>query len=250
MNAPPNNNFTIHPQRETEDYYSFKALSDVQYVIPPNNNILLSSPIGALFTQSDSPHALSTRVIFPLIFDSGASYSLTPVKSDFITAIKPPKINTLHGIGHSNKVEGEGTVEWRLTDVKGHIISFTTFALYLPSSHVCLFSPQFNFFETKDGSFYMDKNHSVFKPSSTSHPVIIPYNVSNNIPMNLHDMTHHQRANDVTVNLQIHKHPVCIQVAENYKSNLSLSQKELLLWHCRLGHVNLQLVQLLLRKRN
>jgi len=144
-------------------------------------------------------------MVYPLIFDSGSSYSLTPVKSDFVTSIKPSKIQTLHGIGHSNKVEGEGTVKWRLTDVTGKIISFTTFSLYLPSSHVRLFSPQLYFFKTEDGSFYMNKDHSIFKPSSNCQPVVIPYNVNNNIPMNLHDMTHHQHANDITENNTLSK---------------------------------------------
>ena len=105
MNGPSHRNLTFDPQRETEDF-TFQTIPDTSYIIPSNNNILFSSPIGALFTQSDSPYALTTRMVFPLIFDSVASYSLTPVKSDFVTSIKPSKIQTLHGMRHSNKVEG------------------------------------------------------------------------------------------------------------------------------------------------
>jgi len=67
--------------------------------------------------------------------------------------LKPLKITTLHGIGHSNKVEGEGIVERQLSN-EDKTISFQSYALYLPSSHAQLFSPQLYFFENKDGSFH------------------------------------------------------------------------------------------------
>ena len=55
----------------------------------------------------------------PVIFDSGASCGLSPVRSDFVGDLQPPDVEEMKGIGASIKTVGKGTVEWPIVDLQG-----------------------------------------------------------------------------------------------------------------------------------
>ena len=48
----------------------------------------------------------------PIVLDTGASTSLTPVLSDFVGELTKPESVDIQGLSSSTKVVGVGTVEW------------------------------------------------------------------------------------------------------------------------------------------
>ena len=77
---------------------------------------------------------------FLVIWDTGASISISPNKSDF-TKLNKCKNKSLLGISRGLKIEGEGIVTWCLTDETGVVRSFDIPALYVPSCNVRLLRP-------------------------------------------------------------------------------------------------------------
>ena len=61
-------------------------------------------------------YSLKVSSDIPVVIDTGASFSLTPIIDDFIEDIKPAPINEIQGLTHRTKVVGEGFVEWKVRD--------------------------------------------------------------------------------------------------------------------------------------
>eukprot|EP00978_Attheya_sp_CCMP212_P024165 scaffold75537_cov39-Attheya_sp.AAC.1 len=74
----------------------------------------------------------------PIIIDSGASVSITPVKSDFVGPITPLPKQTVKGLNHMLKIEGIGRVRWRIVDSNGRKAVIETTAYYIPGGDVSL----------------------------------------------------------------------------------------------------------------
>ena len=78
---------------------------------------------------------------FPIIWDSGASISVTNDKADFLTFTKvSPCHNNVMGVGQGLKFPGFGEVLWSFLDEKGTLHSFKLPALYIPSATTRLLS--------------------------------------------------------------------------------------------------------------
>jgi hypothetical protein len=50
----------------------------------------------------------------PIVFDTGASASVSPLREDFIGPLSPPQFPTLKGLKDTIKVVGSGIVEWTI----------------------------------------------------------------------------------------------------------------------------------------
>ena len=61
-------------------------------------------------------YTLSPEIDYPVVLDTGASMSLTPNKTDFVTKIKPLTDKNIKGLNGSSAVKGIGTVEWFVID--------------------------------------------------------------------------------------------------------------------------------------
>ena len=78
----------------------------------------------------------------PLIFDSGATVSITPRADDFESWEPPTDGITLQGIQEQARVAGIGQVRWKVKDDKGQEQVIRTRAYHVPQTHVQLFSPR------------------------------------------------------------------------------------------------------------
>jgi hypothetical protein len=88
----------------------------------------------------------------PIVIDTGASVSVTPILTDFIRPLRPCATTNLKGLSGSTEVIGEGTVNWLVRDVFGNKRKIRTTAYYVPEASIRLFSPQTYFKEKKAGS--------------------------------------------------------------------------------------------------
>ena len=187
----------------------------------------------------------------PIVFDTGCSFSVTPFIDDFVTGIRKTRVNDLAGIKETVMVHGVGWVEWCIRDVFGKVAVIRTQAYYVPDANIRLHSPQTYFNENKAGRCILDWRKLEFETADGDH-LVFPYNPQSNIPLmfldheicqagftayQIYHLSDDQNLNDdITSLLQIENH------------NLSTSEKELLLWHQRLGHAGFGWVQDLMYK--
>jgi hypothetical protein len=88
----------------------------------------------------------------PLVINTGASISISPLRSNFVNGVVVSKTNALQGLSDGAHVQGEGMVSWTLQDNEGAIKRIKTKALFVPLAKVRLLSPQTLFQEQGTGS--------------------------------------------------------------------------------------------------
>eukprot|EP00804_Cyclotella_cryptica_P010321 CCRYP_012254-RA/>CCRYP_012254-RA protein AED:0.10 eAED:0.03 QI:0/0/0/1/1/1/3/0/1268 len=177
----------------------------------------------------------------PLIVDTGASCCITPCKDDFISyAPSAAKIRDLSGI---NTVAGEGLLCWHVLDQQGCEHAIELKGYHIPTASVRLLSPQ-AMFQSLGGHGEQDiSKYSInlpggpilHAPYGNGNLPILPLCSPDRTPRCFWTRCFSFHASDQ--NIWAHS----ILAASN--QNLSLTQKELLLWHHRLCHAGLSTIQ-------
>ena len=206
---------------------------------------------------SQAVEAFETRSVYfskneelPIVIDTGASLSLTPTLSDFIGDIKPCKLKELTGLSTKTSVVGVGTVEWTICDLFGVVRTLRTTAYYVPSATIRLFSPQSYFKEYRGGQCLVTEKRTVLTLFDGSE-LEFPFNPGSNLPLTLTQPKPAPMGLTFEDAVALGDAPslhALLSVADETNQNLSAPQKELLLWHWKLGHPNFQWVQHLTRK--
>jgi hypothetical protein len=220
------------------------------------------------------PHSFKST---PLVYDTGASYGLTPFRADFIDyqecdiAVKD--------ISKMNRVKGIGTVMYKFVATNGEDLWLPGLAYHLDTADIRLFSPQtyhqlYGGQSTIDGDrviMYLQQQphlkirHNIEIPidkNNSNLPII--YNVSCTALERKEIGVHFRSALkcserclgftgkwDVEVDefdweFGTYQQMICPCVGAEDNINLTRGQKELLLWHWRLG-ISLTRVQELMR---
>jgi Reverse transcriptase (RNA-dependent DNA polymerase) len=183
----------------------------------------------------------------PIVFDTGASASVTPLRSDFVHDLTPSTISALHGLKGQVDVVGSGLVQWTIVDLFGTVRTIQTMAHFVPEAKIRLFSPQVYFQENNGGYCELTKDKiKLTLPEGTE--LEFPYNAGSNIPLMLPftQTTVGLTMADVSLLSSPELLFSHLSVADETNQNLTSSQKELLKWHWRLGHANMQWIQHLL----
>jgi hypothetical protein len=93
-------------------------------------------------TYHDSTTPMTPDMV-PLIFDTGASISLSPVRSDFIGPIRPVQHVHIKGIASGLQAEGVGDISYNFTNDAGQSQTITLRnCLYVPQCVVRLICPR------------------------------------------------------------------------------------------------------------
>ena len=180
---------------------------------------------------------------FPIIWDSGASISVTNDKADFLTFNKvSPRHNNVMGMAQGLKFSGFGEVLWSFLDEKGTLRSFKLPALYIPSATTRLLSTT-SLVQSYSGEI-IEQTGRGMRLSGTSdgqqNAVEATINPNNNLPTGTgYSYGKVMEAANTLVNT------VSTTAATN--TNLGPADKELLRWHNRLGHIGMLKVQFLMR---
>ena len=96
----------------------------------------------------------------PLVFDTGASFDITPYRSDFLTYT--PLTNTVvQGVNAKSQIKGVGLVLYKLTTRSGRTIFRVSVAYHMPDADIRLLSPQVHM-RTHGGSATVDGNKVVW----------------------------------------------------------------------------------------
>ena len=183
-------------------------------------------PMGLLSSTTDDYQAF---------VDTGASLTVTPFKEDFIT-FEEVTGKVIGGLVDGAPIAGRGLVHWKL-EVGSKIVDLKLRALYVPATDHRLLCPQQMRKEhkPKPKPGQIDDDGIVFEFAEGS--VLCPYNQSN-IPVM--QLSNAKKADEDLMALN-----ACVTFENN--QNLSMAQKELLKWHCKLGHIGFSRVQRLLR---
>ncbi|KAI2495123.1 hypothetical protein MHU86_19397 [Fragilaria crotonensis] len=166
---------------------------------------------------------------FAVIWDSGASVTITPNKDNFDNPIlKPSTIIQLKGIAKGLRIEGQGHVKWSFHNVFGNLQTLTLPAYYyIPKVCVRLLSTT-SLLHKYNGESINDEAHQLTLSGIAGDPmramIVARVNPDNNLPTS---EAHRQ--------VDIPKAAECLNatITAVNKSNLNLSEpeKELLRWH-------------------
>ena len=222
----------------------------------------------------------------PLIWDTGASYGLTPFRGDFID-YEECSI-PVQDISKTNTVIGIGTVMWKFETIEKRVIYLPLLCYHLPTADIRLLSPQ-TYHQLHGGASHLIGNGSAISmeiracgPNLPAQLIMIPIEKqSTNLPVvydvactdyeretygqNLRSalakhhmdfkgswsqarigLSRHQprlnihrqwnsKVEEFEFEYQATKAMCCPCVGDDANSNLSGPQRELLLWHWKLG---------------
>ena len=203
-----------------------------------------------LFTSLDNPSCFSLKTIRAgLIIDSGASVCITPHRSDFLS-YKPSKMK-VKDLSASNQVKGEGIVRWTFRDADGAPVNVERLGYHMPTAEVRLLSPQV-LLQTVGGYTHQTADRLDISLDNWVN-VSATYCQQSNLPVI--PLLHRQEMSCFWSRAfgysmanfdEINKIRPTLSQAN---TNLSSSQKEVLLWHQRLSHASTLWVQMLMRVR-
>ena len=184
----------------------------------------------------------------PIIFDTGASVSISPHKEDFISLdCSRSAINSVRikGIESESTVQGVGKIRLMVYSDRGYRRFIETTAYYIPSARVRLLSLcRYQHENPKQGcKFLLSDDECVFTLPSSAGGGDISFDISetNFIPVTSSFAQQHIKSVPP-------KYQRTFMVLDETNVNLTNSQKALLKLHFCLGHFNLQWIQSLIRK--
>jgi hypothetical protein len=186
-----------------------------------------------------------------LVIDSGASVCISPHQGDFINYGKSNmKIKDLSA---SNNVAGEGIIRWKLKDTSNSSVTVEVKGYHMPHASVRLLSPQVLLQTIGGQSLQTTKGISLTLNNGVK--LFATYCPQNNLPLlplarpDDNDRCFWSHAFGFNAN-EFHKiNSVRSSLLHNNNTNLSQSQKEVLLWHQRLSHASVQWIQSLMRNK-
>jgi Reverse transcriptase (RNA-dependent DNA polymerase)/GAG-pre-integrase domain len=187
---------------------------------------------------------MSDEDLFTVIWDSGASTSVTPNLLDFAEGlVESAQPTVLQGLASGLQVKGRGIVHWNMLDASGAIRTIQTRALYVPECSQRLLSTQAYIQDLgrleNSGAYHSTLTGTELQLHKGNEVLFdVPLDPRTNLPTS-------RAYRSEGVMKQISHLNLCVTDSAN--QNITASQKELLRWHFRLGHIRFASVQLLLK---
>ena len=208
---------------------------------------------GAFLTSA------ATSPEIPLIFDTGASFSVSPCLEDFIS--QPEPLNGQVGLtdfkDDRTVAQGIGWIEWPVRDAFGRSSILRTQAYYVPNATVRLICPFQYRKEHKErderaGTFESDGDVNLIWHDEFGNALHFVLSEAQRIPvLNLSDtVVETGFTNDMAYTLRTIQEDTNLQhLLYEMNHNLTKPQKELKLWHARLAHAGFAWIQDLMRSQ-
>ena len=227
-------------QSQLRAVHAIATQVDVAYVACADTSMMMRMILQAPARLRD---ALPNEATYPVIWDSGASISISPDRGDFVGPISTTgPIKRLRGISKGLSIMGEGHIMWMFLDTEGKLRSIKVPGYYTPDSKIRLLSTTSLLQSYPNEKISVEAHQMVLSgdPGSALGSIVARVNPSNNLPTSSafrYDLgTSGPNAFAVT-----------LSEVSNSNINLNEPEKELLRWHHRLGHINFKKVQFLLR---
>ena len=227
--------------------------------------------------QNRAGRRLSLFKETPLAYDTGALYGLTPFRADFVD-YQPCSI-MIKDIARTNQVKGIGTVMYKFIATNGEVLYLPSLAYHLDTADIRLFSPQ-TYHQLYGGSSQFDGDIVLMQSQKQTH-LKIKHDIridiereGTNLPM-IYDVACNDKEKkeigphfksalallshrfgflgrwDVGIDDHSYTFGTSAElmfpcVSSNENINLTPGQRELLLWHWKLGF-GMQRVQELMK---
>ena len=191
-----------------------------------------------------------------VLFDSGANICITNRKEDFVGGVKPIQGKSgVDGIGKNLKNEGYGWVAWTFVADNGMYRTFKLPCYYVPSQTQRIASLPALLQEYPDTTIHLDSCTLTISGDDRNPPLTVPFCAKTNLPSkDIEAQIKPKIVANLTVNAtKANKKPSLPQTTQpslTVPSNINMTEpeKELLRWHCRLGHISMKRVQWLFRQ--
>ena len=198
----------------------------------------------ALMAPSKLRNSMRNDSTFPVIWDSGASISVSPNRDEFVGEYtKLPFYTQLLGLAKGARVEGQGQVQWAFHDTQGTLRVITVPAYHVPQARTHLLATS-SLLQQYKGEHITSLPYALelsgIPGDLTRGSIIAPVNPKNNIPTSTG-----YRPDDTMMADEALSSIISVVSEENL--NLSAAEKELVRWHQRLGHISFRTVQFLMR---
>ena len=190
--------------------------------------------------QATNDHVGKTH-LYPVIWDSGASISISPVQSDFVGPLTPAPVGIrLQGIAKGLSIKSVGHVAWSFVDNKGMLRTLKVPAYRVPGATARLLSTTSLLQQYPEESITQLADRIILSGSKSVSGIEILTDPKSNLHMGLaYDST----APDTIASA----FSAAISTTSAHNQNLSAAEKELLRWHFRLGHLSFRKIQFLLQ---
>jgi hypothetical protein len=180
----------------------------------------------------------------PVIWDSGASLSLSFDRDDSVGEVKTPSAKyRLKGIAKGLDIKGVGHVVFAICDYTGMVRSLKTKALYCPKATVKLLSTT-SLLQEYDESISITSNQLILSGNSGSrqstNSFIVQIEPINNLPTS--QSVCYNGSDDIPNALN-----AAVEVVSHANQNITPVEKEWLKWHYRLWHMGFWRIQFLMR---
>jgi hypothetical protein len=180
---------------------------------------------------------VSADILAQLIFDTGASLAISPHRSEFDDDPTPLSRPTqLGGMGKGLQIEGIGMVMWKFNAKDVSEVQLRVHAYYVSGAKSQLLSPQ-KLFDKKRGVFghFRGDEEKLTVKIGNCPDIEIHYCTKSGLPIA-------EAQCGPTIEPQVN-----LLVLDEENINLTIRQNILLEWHYIFGHLNLAIVQHLLR---
>jgi hypothetical protein len=170
----------------------------------------------------------------PIIWDSGASISITPDLSNFHGPVSPQgKITQLKVIAKSLQMKGHGEVNRAVHNQLGNLQILKVPAYHVPNIKVQFLSTTSLLQTDPDKLITIEPNRLTLSGIANDNdrgPITANVNTQNNLPTSeVYNATDPVKATDALASI--------VNTVHEQKLNLTEAEKELLRWHYRLGHI-------------
>jgi hypothetical protein len=182
--------------------------------------------------------SLPKTATFPVIWDSGASISITPDRKDFLGPI-----TQLQGIAKGLRIEGQGHVLWAIQDTLGNLRMIKVPACLVSCIKVRLLSTT-SLLQAYPGETITIEAHQLTLSGTSDEArgqLIAQVNPDNNLPTSDAHRSSDTPKADAALNITLNT------VHERSNLNLTDAEKELLRWHHRLGHLPFCKIQFIMQ---
>ncbi|EEC45027.1 predicted protein [Phaeodactylum tricornutum CCAP 1055/1] len=239
----PDLSFRLPPSIALSSLTAYALLTLFDEPIPPGEQQCLSvtalcrSPAVAGVAVYAGTSVDAKPDSFPVIWDTGASLSISHEAGDFVSEVRPPPTPlVLKGLAKGLNIVGVGTVEWLVLSQDGmpcllcldaYLVPLAGQRLLCPQSYI---QQQQHLLPSDPGKFVVDCD-GMSLVGAGDNTVRVPFQTSNNLPLCMAWLPSGSPSLVAELNL-------CVTNAQN--QNLSLAQKELLCWHYRLGHLHFE----------
>jgi hypothetical protein len=172
--------------------------------------------------------------------------SVTPHISDFRGPLQKFPAKSLDGLSSKTEVLGMGKVKWEVQYFYCVKRTITTMAYYVATDNIRLFSPKV-YFDEQSGESYNMENGMTRLTLGDGTPLAFPYQPDSKIPMMLTSSHFNNPTTKIGLTFEETNTLANLKVAYEVNHHLTAAKKELLLWHWKLGHVDMQRVQMMIR---